>query len=237
MSGSGNGWRRRLDGWTKALSRDETARLRRMLAPFPRSCRVVEVGSGLGRKLLLLRDMGFTDLCGIERNPDVAQRARDKGLHVLSPEGAEPELLQRPADLLLLSHVVEHFAWDGLSEFMNHYLNFLRVGGHCCIVSPLAHDRFWIDFDHVKPYPPQAIKLFFGENDEQVQAYSPHTLKLRDVDFRRSPWRITYSRALLLKKGDLAPRLANLALAAAFRVSGKLLGRTTGWLGLFEKTR
>lgn len=230
-------WRDRLDTLTKELSRDESARVRRMLAPLPRSCRVAEVGCGLGRKLDLLRGMGFSDLLGVEANPAVAARARQKGHDVVSPDEAPDRLAARPADLLVMAHVVEHFAWQDLCDFLNHYLNFLRPGGHLFLMAPLMHPRFWLDLDHVKPYPPQAFKLFFGEKDEQVQAYSPHTLKLRDVDFRKSPLRLTMNRALLLKRGDAVPRLVNLALAGLFKASGTLIGLKTGWLGLFEKTR
>ncbi len=230
-----DGWRGRLQAWTKDLSRDESARVRRMLAPLPRSGRVAEIGCGLGRKLQLLRDMGFTDLLGVEANPAVAERARKSGLSVVGPDEAPALLAQRPADLMVMAHVVEHFAWRELCEFLNHHLSFLRTGGHLFLMAPLMHPRFWLDLDHVKPYPPQAFKLFFGENDEQVQAYSPHTLKLRDVDFRKSPLRLTMNRSLLLKTDDLWPRLANLALAGLFKASGKLAGVKTGWLGLFEK--
>ncbi len=230
-----DGWRGNMEAWTKELARDESARVRRMLAPLPRSCRVVEIGCGLGRKLELLRGMGFSDLMGVEANPAVAERARRKGLDVIGPDEAPGVLADRPVDLMVLAHVVEHFAWRELCDFLNHYLNFLRPGGHLFLMAPLMHPRFWLDLDHVKPYPPQAFKLFFGEKDEQVQAYSPHTLKLRDVDFRKSPLRLTMNRALLLKRDDFWPRLANLSLAALFKGSGKLVGLKTGWLGLFEK--
>lgn len=223
--------------WTKALSRDESARARRMLADVPRLSRVVEIGCGRGAKLDLLRGMGFTDVLGVERNPAVAGAARARGHQVVSPEELPRTLDGRPVDVLVLAHVVEHFAWRELKDFLDEHLKLLRLGGHLFVMAPLMHPRFWIDFDHVKPYPPQAFKLFFGKDDEQVQAYSPHTLKLRDVEFRRSPLRVTYSRRLLLKRGDFAPRLVNLALAGLFAASGKIVGRTTGWLGLFEKTR
>lgn len=231
-----DGWRGRLEAWTKELARDESARVRRMLGHLPRTLRVVEVGCGLGRKLELLRDMGFSDMLGIEANPAVAERARRKGLEVIGPDEAASRLGDRPVGLMVMAHVVEHFAWRELCDFLNHYLNFLRPGGHLFMLAPLMHPRFWLDLDHVKPYPPQAFKLFFGEKDEQVQTYSPHTLKLRDVDFRKSPLRLTMQRALLLKRGDLGPRLINLALAGLFKASGGVVGLKTGWLGLFEKT-
>ena len=88
--------------WTKALSRDESARARRMLADVPRLSRVVEIGCGRGAKLDLLRGMGFTDVLGVERNPAVAGAARARGHQVVSPEDLPRTLDGRRAALLAL---------------------------------------------------------------------------------------------------------------------------------------
>jgi SAM-dependent methyltransferase len=72
-------WRERLIAATKRLGRDERKKVARILAPVPREARVLEIGCGFGRKLALLRDLGFTDLRGVERNPAVAAAARTAG--------------------------------------------------------------------------------------------------------------------------------------------------------------
>lgn len=220
---------------TKALARDESAQIARVLSPLPRDVSVLDVGSGFGRKMRLLRELGFPTVEGVEKNLAQVERARREGLLVHDADAFRRGAGRKAYDLLVMAHVIEHFPFDGLLEFMDEYLGRLRPGGWLLVVTPLPHRDFHLDFDHVKPYCPQGIKDFFGSGDEQVQAYSRHNLKLLDIRFRRSPWRLRMNRALLLKQGDLAPRLWNLFLALAFRCSGKLLGRKTGWIGLYRK--
>lgn len=224
-----------LERGTKALARDESAQIARVLAPLPRDLRVLDVGSGFGRKMRLLQRLGFSQVEGVEMNPAQVERARRDGLPVHQAE----EFLRAGApgshDLLVMAHVIEHFSFDSLLEFMDAYLDRLRPGGWLLVVSPLLHKDFFLDLDHVKPYYPHGFKDFFGMGDEQVRTYSRHRLKLVDIRFRRSPWRMRMNRALLLKRDDLAPRLWNFLLALAFRCSGKLLGHKTGWIGLYRK--
>jgi len=56
-----------------------------------------------------------------------------------------------------------------------------------------------------------------------------------DLRFRRSPFKVKLSRALILKRGDLPVLAWNWLLALAFRASFGLVGHVTGWIGLYEK--
>ncbi len=224
-----------LERATKSLARDESARIAKILQPLPRDLAVLDVGCGFGRKMRLLQKLGFSRLEGVEKNPAQVESARRNGLPVYEAGEFEQGAGQKTYDLLVMAHVIEHFPFDQLLKFMDAYLDRLRPGGWLLVVSPLMHKDFFLDFDHVKPYYPQGIKDFFGKDDEQVQSYSMHSLQLVDIQFRRSPWRLRLNRSLLLKRGDLVPRVWNLLLALTFRCSGKLLGHKTGWIGLYRK--
>jgi SAM-dependent methyltransferase len=224
----------RLERWARALTHSESRKIVRILEPVERSARVVEIGCGHGRKLAMLRDLGFTDLTGVEKNPDVAASTAARGFRVLSPE--EFAAQDASCDLLVMAHIIEHFPTEGLLAMLDAHLDRLRTGGRLLVVTPTLHPHFWLDFDHVKPYYPQGFTDFFGAGGEQVSTPSSHVLKLKDVHFRRSPFRIKNSRALLLKTpGAVWPRLANLGFALAHRASFGLVGRNTGWIGLFVK--
>lgn len=224
-----------LERSAKAMARDESAQIARVLTPLPRDLSVLDVGCGFGRKMRLLQTLGFSRLEGVEMNPAQVERARREGLTVHAVDEFSRGMGQELYDMLVMAHVIEHLPFDRLLEFMDVCLDRLRPGGWLLVVTPLLHPGFYLDLDHVKPYYPQGFKDFFGLDDEQVQSYSRHALKLVDIHFRRSPWRLRMSRSLLLKRNGLAPRLANFLLAVAFRCSGKLLGRKTGWIGLYRK--
>ena len=224
-----------LERAAKTLSRHESAQIARVLESVPRSARVLEVGCGFGRKLDLLRRLGFTDLTGVDRNPALAKAAREAGFEAFAEADVPPTEQGGGYDLLVLAHVIEHMPPDVLVEFMNRWLAYVKPGGRVLIVTPLPHKDFHLDFDHVKPYTPQGIKDFFGKPDAQVSGYTGHGLKLLDIAFRRSPWRLRMTRAQLLKTPwAVVPRFLNLLSALAFRLSFRRIGHKTAWIGLYK---
>src|SRR5450755_3921607 len=50
----------------------------RFLDNVPRNAPILEVGCNVGTQLLLLKDMGFTDLSGVEIQEYALQRARER---------------------------------------------------------------------------------------------------------------------------------------------------------------
>ncbi len=225
-----------MERWTKVLSRDETARLVKLLAPVSRDGHVLDVGCGYGRKLDVLSRLGFKNLTGVERNQIVAESTRTRGYKVIASDLFDFEKEHEKYDCVVFSHIIEHFQHDDLLSFLDDYLDCLKPGGHAVILAPLPGAHFYLDFDHVKPYCPQSLTTVFGPGQRQIQERSRNVLCMEDVDFRRSPWRVRFNRALMLKtKAAFWPRFANLVFALLFKGSGKICGRSTGWLGLFSK--
>jgi SAM-dependent methyltransferase len=224
-----------LERWAKVLSRDESAKIAKVLAGVDRNAAVLEIGSGFGRKQALLRRLGFAKVAGVERNPAVAQAARDAGFDVADEAAFDPAQAEGRYDLLVLAHIIEHMGPDDLLVFLERWLRVVRPGGRVLVVTPMPGKDFYLDFDHVKPYLPQGFKDFFGAGDAQVHTHGRRHLKLRDLRYRRSPFRLRHNRHVVLKtRYAVAYRLANLALAGLFFVSRGLIGRTTGWIGLFK---
>ena len=195
---------------------------------------VIDVGCGFGRTLRLLKVAGI-DATGIDINPEIVAHNRRDGLVCLSPEEFVDQ--HRLVDVLIMSHVVEHFNPRDLLIFIDTYLSCLRPGGCLVIATPLASDRFFDDFDHIRPYQPLGLSMVFGENQAQVQFRGKHRLKLVDLWFRRSPFAIAFARGLYIRSWTSRwVQLTNLFGAIAFRLSGGLIGRTTGWVGLYRKS-
>jgi SAM-dependent methyltransferase len=194
---------------------------------------VVDIGCGYGRTLRALRESGI-DGIGIDVNPEIVDSNKKDGLRCFTPAEFEAQSLQ--ADVLIMSHVIEHFAPRDLLAFLDGYLDSLRPEGHLLIATPLLTARFFDDFDHIKPYQPLGLEMVFGGNEAQVQYYGRHRLQLADLWFRRSPYMIAYARGLYVKSWTTPLlRLVNLAGAVAFRASAGALGQASGWVGLFEK--
>lgn len=194
---------------------------------------VVEVGCGYGRHLRALAARGI-DAFGVEVNAAIVEKNNAAGLRCMTPEQFEASGAM--ARVLLMAHVIEHFAPRELLAFLERWLDRLEPGGSLVIATPLMSPHFYDDFDHVRPYHPEGLAMVFGGTQAQVQYWSRHRLELVDVAFRRSPWRATLSRAIYHGGPRAWPLyLANVLAAAAFRLTFGLLGRKTGWIGRFRK--
>ena len=194
---------------------------------------VVDVGCGYGRYLRLLAAQGI-EVLGVEVNAAIVEKNNAAGLRCMTPEQFDTS--GKRAKVLLMAHLIEHFAPRDLLAFMDRWLERLEPGGELVIATPLETPHFYDDFDHVKPYHPEGLQMVFGGAEAQVQYWSKHHLELVDVVFRRSPWRATLTRALYRGGPGAWPwYLANALAAVAFRLSFGLLGRKTGWIGRFRK--
>lgn len=211
---------------------DERDKLVRMLSSIDRSIPVLDVGCGNGRNLDLLNQLGFSHLTGVEKNAQLADSVRARGFDCLSPE--QVQLSKRRYGLLLMSHIVEHFEYSELKNFVESYLGLLHKDGILVIVTPLFHACFYNDFDHVKPYLPMGLKMMFGESIEQIQFQSSHVLNLEKIDFFKDQLRIQFHPALYLQSVRGWPIIFNRFLKLLYVMSGGYLGRKIGWMGMYR---
>lgn len=195
--------------------------------------RVLDVGCGTGRYLRLFAAEGCA-VTGVDANPAIVEGNRKAGHLCVAPD----DLAHLPAafDLIIMSHVIEHFAPLDLLNFMDGYLDRLRTGGHLVIATPLMSPYFYDDFDHVKPYQPIGIDMVFGPHAAQVQYASRNKIQLTDIWFRRSPCRISFHRARYASTPlTRAVQAVDFGLGLLFIISFGMIGRADGWVGVFEK--
>lgn len=214
----------------------ETDRLRREFGKRQSSygaLRVLDVGCGYGRNLRLLRELGCR-VKGVDVNQGVLDALRAAGHDCVRPGELGPATPDY--DVILMAHVIEHFAPEALLAMMDSYLDRLRPGGRLVVLTPLMSPYFYDDFDHVKPYHPTGLLMAFGTTAAQIQYQSRNRILLEDIWFRRTHFKRTFSRAMLLaapvRHVGTALELASVLL---FRISGYRIGRKDAWMGVFRK--
>lgn len=205
------------------------------LKDMPKDIKILDVGCGYGEKLIHIHNQNY-NIVGVEKNKFILNKMRSMGYNILSIEEFE-EKKDKEYDLIIMSHIIEHFDYESLKEFMEYYLEFLKDGGDLMIFTPTLSKDFYVDFDHVKPYHPQGLKVLFDGSNFQLQFYSKYRLKLIKFEYRKSPIQITYTKKQILGEKDRLVALTNLFLIALFRLSFKTISTTTGWAGIFRKEK
>ena len=193
--------------------------------------RVLDVGCGFGRNIEVLEALEGVDVVGVDVNVEALAFNRAKGRSIFHPED---DGWKRKYDVIVMSHIIEHFLPEDLVNFMDGYLDFLKEGGRLIIATPLLSSYFYDDFTHVKPYVPESLLMIYGSVNPQVSINSNHCLDLASLWFRRSPFKIRRVRMRYLGGlGGKAIALINGGLALVFSLSFGLVGAKDGWLGMF----
>lgn len=196
--------------------------------------RILDVGCGYGRNLEKLQRSGFVNAMGIDINPEIVAANRVRGFKCIELEDLNANLGK--FELILMSHVIEHFSPLDLKNFIDTYLDYLVPNGYLIIATPLMSDYFYDDFDHVKPYHPAGILQVFGKDNAQIQYYGVNKLELRDLWFRKGRYRLSFFKANYIKTRWTRVIQAFAVVGAfLFWVSGGFIGKKDAWVGVFQK--
>lgn len=194
--------------------------------------RILDIGCGYGRYLKLLKDNGFNSV-GIDVNASIVKANLANGLNCMTSE--EFDKSSDSYDLVIMSHVIEHFPPPELLHFIEHYVERLKTGGHLIIATPLMWPCFYVDFDHIKPYPPEAIDWMFCLDNPQVQFCSKYRLERISVRIRRQAILPSWGQKLYLEQNwPGLYKLQEKLFDFLFNITGGLIGMTTGWIGLYK---
>lgn len=201
-----------------------------------KTSKILDVGCGYGQKLKALKEAGY-DVLGIDVNPQLVEANKANGFHCMTVE--EFQQNSDEFDIILMSHIIEHFHPLELKDFMDFYLDKLKIGGHLIIATPILSPSFYDDFDHIKPYYPQGILMVFAENyDSQVQYSSRNKLKIKDIWFRRRHYRPHFFRSQYIRtKWTKILQILDVLSKLLCIISFGVIGTTDGWIGVFEKIK
>ena len=103
-----------------------TAMNERFLKDIPKDSSILEVGCGSGCELAILRDMGFTNLKGVDLNPRAVEFCWDKGLDVLLADAGSLPFDGSSFDLVMTNGLLIHIPLEKLSVVMGEIVNVSR---------------------------------------------------------------------------------------------------------------
>jgi SAM-dependent methyltransferase len=195
--------------------------------------KVLDIGCGFGRNMKPIRDAGFK-VVGVDVDPESVAQLTDEGYEVYRPDELKAK---EQFDVIIMSHIVEHFAPAELFDWLNSQLEYLKDGGYLIIATPLYSSHFYDDFDHIKPYHPEGLSMVWGlTNKRQVQFRGQSALKIKRLWYRRTYFRPHHTGVYILPTG-LKPFVSALMVtsAALFKITGGLFGYKDSWVGMYQK--
>lgn len=145
---------------------------------------VLDVGSGRGELLGLLRDAGI-DARGVDANGDMIAFARGEGLDVEQADLLDALRDARELGAITALQVVEHLPPGALVRFLELARAALRPGGLLIAetinpATPAALRHFFADLTHAQPLVPETLQLLAqnaGFHDVEIRylnAPKPH---------------------------------------------------------------
>jgi 2-polyprenyl-3-methyl-5-hydroxy-6-metoxy-1,4-benzoquinol methylase len=150
---------------------------------FREAEQVLDIGCGRGEFLELLKEAGIKAR-GVDLDLDMVLYCQEKGLDVIK-EDAYVYLESLPDEALgglFAAQVVEHLEPSCLIELVHLCQRKLRPGGILIFETPnpvcltVFARSFYMDFTHIKPIHPEAMKFLFesaGFQDLQLKCSSP----------------------------------------------------------------
>lgn len=83
------------------------------------NCKILEIGCGLGRNLLALHQVGLSPV-GVDVNENTVEQVKSRGFKCFKP--GDEAINNVTWDVLLMSHLIEHFDFSGMVKIVDSYL-------------------------------------------------------------------------------------------------------------------
>lgn len=132
-----------------------------------RNLSVLDIGTGTGANLRLLKTLGFSDVTGVDPNPEVIRFCAEKGLGNVVPGDASAVPFENASfDFVMATDVIEHVDDDNLA--LREIVRVLKPGGTLLLTVPTFNELWGLQDDrshHKRRYRLNALV-------EQVKAVS-----------------------------------------------------------------
>jgi O-antigen chain-terminating methyltransferase len=146
-------------------------------------CHILDIGSGRGEWLELLRQNDFVSVSGVDTNVAMAAQCRDQGFSVEIQDCVDHLTSLQTGSLTVITafHVIEHLPFERQMLFLSEAYRVLARGGMLIFETPnpdnliVAAKNFYIDPTHRRPLPsPLAAFLVEHTGFSNVEVVNQH---------------------------------------------------------------
>ena len=165
---------------------------RQFVPMFQGGRRVLDLGSGRGTFLELLKDEGI-GAYGVDLDARLVDLCRTKGFEAHEADGLAhlKGLADGSIDGVFAAHFAEHVEPGYLLDVLKELRRALAPGSPAVFVTPNARTLsvgaylFWTDPSHRRPVPPELFRYYLeisGFERVEIRTYSPVETRLAEVD-------------------------------------------------------
>lgn len=185
--------------------------------PQRKGAKILEIGCGMGRVLLMLKAAGYSDLTGVDIDKSQVEIARKSGLTVdLSDALAYLEKSSGKFDAIYFFDFIEHIEKEKQLDFLCLVKEHLREDGIAAFAVPNALAPCgmffrYIDFTHTICYTRESISfLLHNAGLHHIQIRPQHTESV-EIQKLKVPWAKLYRNEFGLRDVILTPNLVVVA--------------------------
>jgi SAM-dependent methyltransferase len=164
-----------LPAWTKIYTEENPptywSELYKILSNLPRENSILEVGSGLGDIVALIKHLGFKSIKGIEKDEKMARIANSKYLHFFE----ENEVIENDvypnysidSDILIMVNCVYFDGIKNKSEYLRHLKNYFDISCARYFILEVIDSSFKVNsevFPEFVRIDRQDLEVTFGDN-------------------------------------------------------------------------
>ena len=199
------------------------------LSKYDKKIEYLEVGSGLGRFVDVIKNRFNFNITAVEINSELAEKTSQMGVNTLNINFVENNFPDESFDVVHCSHVIEHIPYPAIVDFLDELFRITKSGGNVIIRSPLMSNDFFTCIDHIRPYPPKTILDYYS--NPQQQRTGKYRIVTEKIRLRRSTFAInSYSYNPFWRAVNLCFKI----LHSLFKVS---LAKPDGYVAIFLKEK
>lgn len=114
---------------------------------IPKDAKILDIGCASGAFLLLLKNLGYTNLTALDYSPEAIEQVKKNGIeNAYVMDGHKPEFDDNSFDVLISSDSLEHLENDELA--LGNWHKLLKPEGVVFILVP-AYNFLWTEHDDV----------------------------------------------------------------------------------------
>jgi len=187
------------------------------ICPSDFESKILEVGCGWGRLMLMLQDLGYKNITGIDIDPSQLKMAEREKLNVFLADAHEfLEKNNETYDVIYALDILEHIAKNEqlpLLKLMNEHLSedgfiVIRVPNG---LAPLLGYFRYSDFTHTVSYTDISLRFLFHNSGFHFSAVRPSHHESEVVQKLKLPWARLYRTEFGLTDFLLTPNIVGIA--------------------------